>query len=80
MNVCIPPIADIRRRCERALKLLKRYDTRRGRPEALVRRRGDAQRPSFGEAVARLEKRLKALGYEVDDEVVPPRADDGEAV
>ena len=64
---------------ERALKLLKHYDTRRGRPEPLVRRRGDVHRPSFGEAVARLEKRLKALGYEVDEDAVPERADDEEA-
>jgi transposase len=64
---------------ERALKLLKRYDARRGRPEPIVRRRGGAQRPTFAEAVARLEKRLKALGYEIDEEAVPPRGDDAEA-
>ncbi|HEX8525776.1 hypothetical protein [Allosphingosinicella sp.] len=64
---------------ERALKLRKRYDTRCGRPEPLVRARGGAQRPSFAEAVARLERRLKALGYEIDEEAVPPRADDAEA-
>jgi hypothetical protein len=64
---------------ERALKLLKRYDTRRGRPEPITRRRNGAQRPSFAEAVARLEQRLRALGYEIDEEAVPPRADDAEA-
>ena len=64
---------------ERALKLLKRYDTRRGRPEPIVRPRGDARRPSFAEALARLERRLKALGYEIDEEAVPARADDAEA-
>jgi hypothetical protein len=37
------------------------------------------QRPSFAEAIALLEKRLKALGYKVDEEAVPPRADDAEA-
>ena len=58
---------------------MKLFDTRRGRPEPLVRRRGDAQRPSFAEAVARLERRLKALGYEIEEEAVPPRADDAEA-
>ena len=64
---------------ERALKLLKRYDTKRGRPGPIVRPRGGAQRPSFAEAIARLEQRLKALGYEVDEEALPPRADDAEA-
>lgn len=64
---------------ERALKLLKRYDTRRGRPEPLVRPRGGAQRPSFAEAVARLEQRLKALGYEIEEQALPRRADDEEA-
>jgi transposase len=64
---------------ERALKLLNRYDTRRGRPEPIVRPRGGAQRPSFAEGIARLEQRLKALGYEIDEEAVPPRADDAEA-
>jgi hypothetical protein len=64
---------------ERALKLLKRYDTRRGRPESIVRPRGDAKRPTFAEGIARLEQRLKALGYEIDGEAVPPRADDEEA-
>lgn len=64
---------------ERALKLLKRYDMRRGSPEPIVRPRAGAQRPSFAEAVARLEQRLKALGYEIDEEAVPPRADDAEA-
>ena len=66
-------------RVERVLKLLKRYDTRRGRPEPITRRRNGAQRPSFAEAVARLEQRLRALGYEIDEEAVPPRADDAEA-
>jgi hypothetical protein len=28
--------------------------------------------------VARLEKRLKGMGYEIDEEAVPPRADDEE--
>ena len=64
---------------ERALKLLKRYDTSRGRPEAITRRRDGTQRPSFGGAIGRLERRLKALGYEIDEEAVPPRADDAEA-
>lgn len=64
---------------ERALKLLKRYDTKRGRPEPIVRPRGGAQRPGFAEAIERLERRLKALGYEVDEEALPPRADDAEA-
>ena len=64
---------------ERALKLLKRYDTKRGRPEPIVRPRGAARRPGFAEAIARLEQRLKALGYEIDEEALPPRADDEEA-
>jgi len=64
---------------ERALKLLNCYETRRGRPEPIVRPRGDAQRPSFAEGIARLEQRLKAPGYEIDEESVPPRADDQEA-
>lgn len=64
---------------ERALKLLKRYDTSRGRPEPITRRRGGTRRPSFAEGIARLEKRLKVLGYEIDEEAVPPRADDAEA-
>lgn len=64
---------------ERALKLLNRYDTRRGRPEPIVRPRGGDKRPTFAEGIARLEQRLKALGYEIDEEAVPPRADDGEA-
>lgn len=64
---------------ERALKLLRRYDTKRGRPEPIVRPRDGAQRPSFAEAIARLEQRLKALGYEVDEQALPPRADDAEA-
>lgn len=64
---------------ERALKLLKHYDTRRGRPEPLVRPRGPARRPSFAESMALLEKRLKSLGYEIDEDAVPPRADDAEA-
>ncbi len=29
--------------------------------------------------MARLEQRLKALGYEIDEQALPPRADDGEA-
>ncbi|HEX8643094.1 MAG TPA: hypothetical protein VF702_04185 [Allosphingosinicella sp.] len=64
---------------ERALQLLKRYDTRRGRPEPLPRPGGRDRRPSFAEAVARLEKRLKGMGYEIDEEAVAPRADDAEA-
>jgi hypothetical protein len=35
--------------------------------------------PSFAEAMARLERRMKGLGYEIDEEAVPPRADDEEA-
>ena len=61
---------------ERALKLLNRYTGSRGRAQPIARRR---EQPSFAEALARLEGRLKALGYEVDEAAVPPRADDAEA-
>lgn len=60
---------------ERGLALLKHYANRRGRPEPRTRlARGD-QKWSFGEAVAALEKKLKTLGYAVDEDE-PARPDD----
>lgn len=63
---------------ERALKLLRRYDVRSGRPQPIVRLR-DKARPSFAEAIAELEKRLRGLGYEVDEQGEPERPDDDDA-
>jgi hypothetical protein len=77
---CATPDFRFQRRYDLPLvRNLARYDTRRGRPEPIVRPRGGAQRPGFAEAIARLEQRLKGLGYEVDEEALPPRADDAEA-
>ncbi len=58
---------------EQGLALLKRYDTRRGRPEPFRRMRA---RPSFDEAMTMLEKKLMAMGYEIDEDSLPALPDD----
>lgn len=60
---------------ERGLALLKLYNSRRGRPEPRTRAARGERKWSFAEAVAALEKKLRALGYEVDEDQ-PERPDD----
>ena len=65
---------------ERAMAVLKRYDRGRdGRARARTSRVGGARKWSFAEAVAALEQKLGAMGYEIDESQEPERPDDGAA-
>jgi hypothetical protein len=56
------PLGEMAQEFERAMKLLARYDRRDGRVGTREVRRGRERRWSFDEAIAALDKRLRALG------------------